>query len=177
MNSPSGLDIGPRGRVRAVVFDLMFTLIQPEYLRFPGGRGRMGWIAGLLGLEEADLVRRWRQFEPVLEAGEAPSAQFAHGVPERPELTWVRAVAQECGVPLEDDVRAAIEADWDLPYRQALRNPSGEGLATLAALRERGLRLGLLSDTHGLEVRAWPRSPLSPAASSTPRASRMRSES
>jgi putative hydrolase of the HAD superfamily len=33
-------------------------------------------------------------------------------------------------------------------------------VATLVGLRERGIRLGVLSNTHGLEVRAWDRSPL-----------------
>jgi putative hydrolase of the HAD superfamily len=55
---------------------------------------------------------------------------------------------------------ARIEADWDLTRRQALFDPPPSAVATLVALRERGIRLGVLSNAHGLELRAWDRSPL-----------------
>ena len=55
---------------------------------------------------------------------------------------------------------ARIEADWDLTRRQALLDPPMSVVATLVALRQYGIRLGVLSNTHGLEMRAWDRSPL-----------------
>lgn len=55
------------GRIEAVVFDLLYTLVHPQ--TYPGGTGREGWLAHLLGVEEADLQGRWESFEPSLEAG------------------------------------------------------------------------------------------------------------
>lgn len=68
--------------------------------------------------------------------------------------------AAELGAGISADDRALIEADWDLTRRQALLDPPEDTLSTLTALRNRGVRLGLLSNTHALEVRSWNRSPL-----------------
>jgi putative hydrolase of the HAD superfamily len=141
-------------RIEAVVFDLFYTLVHPG--TYPGGIGRAGWLAGMLGLDPTDLKARWAVFEPVLEAGQAPRRSGGLG----PELRWVRAVAAELGVILTSTDLARIEADWDFTRRQALLDPPPSAVATLAALRERGMRLGVLSNTHGLEIRAWDRSPL-----------------
>ncbi|MCO8275063.1 HAD hydrolase-like protein [Actinoplanes sp. TRM 88003] len=131
--------------MEAVVFDLLYTLVHPR--DYPGGVGRVGWLAELLGVDRASLKARWDEFEPVLEAGRAPGPD--------PELTWLR------GVTKATDLSGA-EADWDLTRREALLNPPPSSVATLVALRDRGLKLGVLSNTHGLEMRAWPRSPLAP---------------
>jgi putative hydrolase of the HAD superfamily len=77
-----------------------------------------------------------------------------------PELRWVHAVAADLGAVVTSSDLARIEADWDLTRRQALLDPPPAAVAALVALRERGIRLGVLSNTHGLEVRAWHRSPL-----------------
>jgi FMN phosphatase YigB (HAD superfamily) len=41
-----------------------------------------------------------------------------------------------------------------------LLDPPKSTIDTLVALRERGLRLGVLSNTHALELRAWDQSPI-----------------
>jgi putative hydrolase of the HAD superfamily len=141
-------------RIEAVVFDLFYTLVHPG--TYPGGTGRVGWLARLLGVDPSDLKARWADFEPVLEAGQAPRHSDALG----PELGWVLAVAADLGVVVSRRDLARIEADWDLTRRRALLAPPTSAVATLGALREHGIRLGVLSNTHGLEVRAWDRSPL-----------------
>lgn len=144
----------PGGRIEAVVFDLFYTLVHPG--TYPGGTGRVGWLARLLGLDPTDLRARWAVFEPMLEAGQAPTHAGGLG----PELGWVRVVAGDLGAVVTRTDLARIEADWDLTRRRALLDPPPSAVATLAGLRERGTRLGVLSNTHGLEVRAWDRSPL-----------------
>lgn len=142
--------------VGAVVFDLFNTLVHPG--RYPGGTGRVGWLAAVLGIDAAALRSRWEVFEPVLEAGRAPAP--AGGLD--PELAWVRDEATDLGtVPTEAQL-TLIHADWDRTRRQALLDPAPAAVATLTALRGRGIRLGLLSNTHALEIRAWDRSPIAP---------------
>lgn len=53
-----------------------------------------------------------------------------------------------------------IEKDWDLTRRQALLAPPEDAIDALVALRSAGLKIGVLSNTHALELQAWPRSPL-----------------
>jgi len=141
-------------RIRAVVFDLLYTLVHPGL--FPGGTGRIGWLAEMLGVDSAGLGTRWAAFEPILEAGQA------HEDPDglSPELAWVRAVAGELGAAITSEGLDRIEVDWDLTRRKALLEPPSSSVATLTALRERGIRLGVLSNTHALELRAWDLSPL-----------------
>jgi putative hydrolase of the HAD superfamily len=145
---------GPR--IEAVVFDLLYTLVHPG--TYPGGTGRIGWLAGILGVDPAAVKTRWTAFEPALEAGRVPSAAGAAS----PELAWVRTVAAELGAAVTDEDLVRIEADWDLTRRQALLDPPASSLATLVSLRERGMRLAVLSNTHALELRTWHRSPLAP---------------
>jgi putative hydrolase of the HAD superfamily len=137
-------------RIEAVVFDLFWTLVHPG--TYPGGTGRVGWLAEILGIDAAALKARWAAFESVLEAGRADGLA--------PELGWVRAAAADLGVAVTLADLARIEADWDLTRREALLDPPPSAVAALAALRERGIRLGVLSNTHALEVRTWDESPL-----------------
>jgi len=141
-------------RIEAVVFDLLYTLVHPG--TYPGGTGRIGWLAKVLGVDPVVLSARWDAFEPVLEAGRAPARAGGAG----PELEWVNAVVADSGVAVTSADLARIEAGWDLTRREALLDPPPSTVATLVALRERGIRLGVLSNTHALELRAWDRSPL-----------------
>ena len=106
-------------------------------------------LAELLGVDRATLKASWDEFEPVLESGRTPGPD--------PELTWLRALTNASDADL-----ARAETDWDKDRREALLNPPPSSVATLTALRERGLKLGVLSNTHALELRAWPESPLAP---------------
>lgn len=143
-----------RSRFEAVVFDLLFTLVHPS--PYPGGTGRIGWLADMIGADPTALTARWAAFEPVLESGQAPNGTDGLA----PELAWVRSVAAEFGVAVTAEDMARINADWDLTRRTALLEPPESTVGTLVALRDRGLRLGVLSNTHALELRAWDQSPI-----------------
>jgi FMN phosphatase YigB (HAD superfamily) len=142
-------------RVEAVVFDLLFTLVHPG--TYPGDMWRVGWLADILGVDPVALEARWAAFEPELEAGRTTEGADGLG----PELGWLRAVAADLGVTVAPDDLARIDADWDLTRRTALLDPPRATVTTLVALRDRRFRLGVLSNTHALELRAWDRSPLS----------------
>lgn len=140
--------------VQAVVFDLLFTLVQPG--SYPNRLSKMDWLANLLDVDVDALRTRWQCSEPVLEAGEAPSGPDGTG----PELAWVRNVTVELGAAVSDATLSQIESDWDLTRRSVLLDPPATSLETLNTLRQQGLRLGLLSNTHGLELKSWKASPL-----------------
>jgi HAD superfamily hydrolase (TIGR01509 family) len=140
-----------------VVFDLLITLAHPG--TYPGGTDRIGWLADLTGVDEVALRQRWREFEPALESG-----AIGRGSPGRgPEIEWIAAVCAELGHPCSELSLGLIEADWDLTRRAALRSPHPSALATIDALHRRGLQVGVLSNTHAMEIRAWPESPLAGA--------------
>lgn len=141
-------------RIKAVVFDLLYTLVHPG--TYPGGHGRIGWLAQILGIDEADLQARWEAFEPALESGQA--TRSSHGL--EPELNWVRTLAADLGTDVGPDDLARIRSDWDYTRRAVLLDPPSDTMWTLADLRDRKIRLGLLSNTHALELRSWKRSPL-----------------
>jgi putative hydrolase of the HAD superfamily len=74
----------------------------------------------------------------------------------------VNTVAAELGGAVSDSDLAHIDADWDFDRRAVLLDPPPSTLETLHTLRSHGIRLGLLSNTHALELRTWDRSPLAP---------------
>jgi putative hydrolase of the HAD superfamily len=147
------------GRIvyEAVVFDLLYTLVHPG--TYPGGVGRMGWLADVTGIDEVVLRDRWRVFEPALESGAAGHGRLGR----EPEIEWVASVCSELGHSCSDATLGVVQAQWDLTRRTALRSPHPSALPTIAALRHRGLRVGVLSNTHAMEIRAWPDSPLAGA--------------
>jgi FMN phosphatase YigB (HAD superfamily) len=141
-------------QVDAVVFDLLFTLVHPGL--YPGGSDRVGWLASVLGLNADALEARWAVFELVLESGRAEG-----GPGGRPaELHWLTVSAGEMGRPVSPKELDLIAADWDLTRRQALAAPPAATIRVLRLLRDRGVKIGVLSNTHGLELRSWPDSPL-----------------
>lgn len=141
----------------AVVFDLLYTLAHPG--TYPGDVDRIGWLAALTGVDETELRQRWAEFEPVPESGAA--GHGSHG--RDPEIDWVAAVSSDLGQPCSESTLRTIRADWDLTRRTALRSPHPSALPTLDGLRRRGLRVGVLSNTHAMEIRTWPESPLAGA--------------
>lgn len=141
-------------QIRAVVFDLLYTLVQPS--TYAGGTGRIGWLANIMGVQAGELGAHWAAFEQMLESGQAPEDADGSG----PELAWVRSAAAEFGVTLAASQLAEIGRDWDLTRREALLNPPESSVCALVALRDRGFRVGVLSNTHARELRAWDQSPL-----------------
>jgi putative hydrolase of the HAD superfamily len=141
------------GRLEAVVFDLLYTLVHPQ--EYPGGGDRTTWLAGLLEVEERVLKLRWEAFEETLESGRAPAT-----APLGPELTWLTQLATEFSKPLGPETLHLVERDWDLTRRRALSDPPAETVDVLVTLHAMDLKIGVLSNTHGLELRGWNSSPL-----------------
>lgn len=135
------------------MFDLLYTLVHPG--EFPGGGDRTTWLAGLLGVDEQALESKWSAFEPLLESGQAPATP-----PFGPELTWLTRATVELGNPVEPEALSLVQRDWDLTCRRALLDPPAASVDVLVALRSANVRIGVLSNTHALELRAWPDSPL-----------------
>jgi putative hydrolase of the HAD superfamily len=141
-------------QIEAVVFDLLYTLVHPgTYL---GGRGREGWLADILSIDAAVLDARWAAFEPLLESGRAPDGAKGLG----PELTWLDELAADVGIGLATEDLERIREGWDLTRRAALLDPPAEAMSTLRELRRYKIPVGVLSNTHALELRAWDESPL-----------------
>lgn len=142
--------------VRAVVFDLIFTLVSPSL--YPGSRSRLGWIADLTGISEQALRESWVTAELDLEAGRSPIG--CEPVHDSIELGWLQQVAIQCGQTISSELMNTIERDWDLCHRPTLQQPPPENLGALRDLKRQGFVLGVLSNTHRLEVRSWPQSPI-----------------
>ena len=141
--------VRPIPPLEAVVFDLFHTLADPEDFR-PRDFDRVADMAAVLRIELAPFRSFW----------DHALAELAV-CPDRP-ADRAAAYAREQG-------RAVSPAQWgevdDILGRyqdRALEQPRPEVVAALQALRHRGLRLGLLSNAHERDVRAWPRSPLRP---------------
>lgn len=142
--------------VRAVVFDLLFTLVAPTL--YPGSRTRLGWIEDVTGIPEQTLRESCVTAELDIEAGRSPNG--CEPVNDSIELGWLQQVAIQCGQTIPSELMDTIERDWDLCRRTALQQPPPENLDALRDLKRQGFLLGVLSNTHRLEVRSWPQSPI-----------------
>jgi hypothetical protein len=98
-------------RIEAVVFDLFYTLVHPG--TYPGGIGRVGWLARLLGVDPTDLKARWDAFEPVLEAGQAPRHPDGLG-PALNRLEVSAAAAAYVGDGSSDELVGARSAGFGM---------------------------------------------------------------
>lgn len=173
-HTPSAL---ASGRVDAVVFDLLYTLAHPG--TYPGGVDRIAWLASLIHVNEAALREGDREFERAVDSGQGPGTgqPNLHGswrTVERtletggapgcdgiePEIQWALDSAKSLGGVCDDHTLALIRQDWDLTRREALRHPDPSAIPTIRALQKAGIKVGVLSNTHTMEVRTWPDGPL-----------------
>jgi putative hydrolase of the HAD superfamily len=138
-----------RPAIDAIVFDLFHTLVDPEDFR-PRDFDRVERMAGVLGVELAPFRRFWEE-------------QLAELVvcPERP-AERAAAYADARGRRVTAQQLAAVDDILGRYQDLALESPRPEVVAALEGLRGRGYRLGLLSNAHERDVRAWDRSPLRP---------------
>jgi putative hydrolase of the HAD superfamily len=142
-------DASPAGAAKtAVVFDLFRTLVCPELVH-PLAYQRVDRIADALSLEVAPL-KRW-----FAETKVERNRQREPGLAER-----LRVYCTLVGAfPSEEAIRNALDAA-DRFHLEAVRSPTPEVLHTLRTLRERGVRVGVLSNTDEHEIRSWPGSPI-----------------
>ncbi|MGW4943506.1 HAD family hydrolase [Actinoplanes sp. NPDC004185] len=134
--------------MKAVVFDFFGTLTDPS-----AEAGRLASFtatAAALGVP-ADA------FRTTMAATFRERATGAFG----DTRATLRAVALRCGVdPAPDALDAATAVQ--LAGAATVRTPRPGGLAVLATLRERGLRLGLISDCSSELYESWPSTPFAP---------------
>ena len=128
----------------AVVFDLFHTL---STLVHTGAPGRS--TPEILGLD----------------SGAWNDALFHRSGPRlRGEITeptaMLRSVVEEIGVVLPDEVIRDAAAHRYGRFRHSLLNPLPHVLATLAALRDAGRRIGLVSNADAGERAAWEEGPM-----------------
>ena len=133
--------------VAGVVFDLFHTLVDPEDFR-PKDFRRAEAVATILGLDKAAFQLYWES-----------TVRMRMSAPRR-EIEYVSDFLAAVGKEPSDS--ALAEADEALGRYQdlALLRPRDEVVKALKLLRERGLKMGILSNTYERDVREWPRSPL-----------------
>jgi putative hydrolase of the HAD superfamily len=143
-----------RATIRAVAFDLFHTLVDPEDFR-PKEFRRAPAVAELLGLPLPEFERAWAADHAARIVSDQPTEERLLGFCER---FGVRA-----------DHRRLIEAR-DLLGRYttlAILNPRRSTLDALTGLRERGVRLGLVSNCDPSEIGAWSDSVMAPLFDAT----------
>jgi FMN phosphatase YigB (HAD superfamily) len=141
-----------RFKVQAVVSDLFYTLVDPDVHR-PEGFTRARKIAEVLGLSDGDrFVGWWRQMEAL---------RHVDGTKKVVEYAREYALEQE-GLTCTAQQLEEVSQIWGRMHDRALLEPEAGVLSALRNLRERGVKLGLLSNIDEREAVCWPRSPLSP---------------
>lgn len=129
---------------RAVVFDLFGTLVS-----WPQGRPHTRALARELGIEFETFRPVWSKTWRARETGQIDAEQA------------LRSVCAEVAFAASEERIQLAAGAWTSFVRSVLV-PRDGALETLAALRSRGVRTGLMSDAP-LEVsRLWDASPLAP---------------
>jgi putative hydrolase of the HAD superfamily len=140
---------GSSSDFEAVVFDLFHTLVDPEDFR-PRDFDRTNRMAAVLGVDPATFGSYWEtQLSELAVSAGRPADRAA-------------AFARAQGLTPAPAQREAVDDILGRYQDLALEQPRLEVLAALEALRRQGKRLGVLSNAHERDVRAWERSPLSP---------------
>ncbi|NIA26011.1 MAG: HAD hydrolase-like protein [Gammaproteobacteria bacterium] len=134
---------------RAVVFDLFHTLVDPEDFR-PPAFTRLEVLSVEIGIDLDAFSEFWA----------ATSLERT--------TTGVRVVdlvdrfAGDLGLPLTTQQRLLTDDIMGRCQDRSIEKPRSEVSSLVVDLKARGWQLGLLSNCHEREVRAWPTSPLAP---------------
>jgi putative hydrolase of the HAD superfamily len=131
----------------AVIFDLFGTLVDifslEEYRVF------IKDMCAVLGVSPADFMSRWDEKADERALGQVPVAE------------QLRVLCEGLGVEVTPErLERAVEMRVD--FVRGVLVPRGDAASTLAALRERGLKVGVISDCSEEVVAAWPSTPLAP---------------
>ena len=131
-------------RVEAVVVDLFHTLVDPEAFGLRGFH-RVEEVARITGRPIPEMLAWWEQILPTIIVA-----------PVRP----VDFLAEHLGDRSDPGMLAAADDAMGRYQDEALLSPIAGAVEALHGLRDAGLRIGLLSNAHERDVRAWDRSPL-----------------
>ncbi len=134
---------------QAVVLDLFHTLVDPEDFR-PKEYRRANVVSEILGLPEAEFVAFW------------DGTERTRMLTARPEMDYVKDFAAAKGRTVPESKLNEAERALSRYQDLAILNPRAEVTTSVKLLKDRGYRLGLLSNTYESDVREWPHSPLAP---------------
>lgn len=131
----------------AVIFDLFGTLVDifslEEYRRF------LDDLCAVLGVTPNDFMNRWDEKADERALGTVPVAEQLAGL------------CRDLGVDVtREQLARAVEMRVD--FVRGVLVPRDDAASTLAALRERGFKIGVISDCSEEVVAAWPATPLAP---------------
>jgi putative hydrolase of the HAD superfamily len=131
----------------AVIFDLFGTLVDifslEEYRVF------IKDMCAVLGVSPADFMNRWDEKADERALGQVPVAE------------QLRVLCEGLGVEVTPErLERAVEMRVD--FVRGVMVPRDDAASTLTALRERGLKVGVISDCSEEVVAAWPSTPLAP---------------
>ena len=140
-----------RFAVQSVVTDLFHTLVDPDLHR-PAGFVRAYKIAEVLGLSDADEFARWW--------GEMEAERHVNGAKKVTQYAS-DYVFERTGRECTSEQLAEVSRIWGHMHDRALLETEDEVVTALTRLRQRGVKLGLLSNIDEREALNWKRSPLS----------------
>ncbi len=133
--------------IAAICFDLFETLATEYIADFQPSPS----IAELLHIEPTQFARAWATLTPAKFRGEL--ADFA---------AVLRAICLQLGYEAPESLIAQLHEERLLQKARPFAQVDSRILAMLTALRQRGLKLGLISNASSEEVAAWQHSALAP---------------
>lgn len=132
---------------KAIVFDLFQTLVDPRRFKAQDTRPQ-NLLGSMLQGRSDEFKDYWARTATLRNRDGMAVRELFEGFARRSGLT----ISDEF-IDLGDYVLGIYED-------RSLMAPSRDTLDTLSSLRDRGFKLGLLSNADEREVRAWPVSPL-----------------
>jgi putative hydrolase of the HAD superfamily len=131
----------------AVIFDLFGTLVDifslEEYSEF------INDMCAVLGVSPAEFTSRWDEKADERALGRVPVAE------------QLAALCRDLGVDVTP-AQLARAVEMRVEFVRGALVPRDDAASTLAALRGRGLKVGVISDCSEEVVAAWPGTPLAP---------------
>ena len=134
-------------KIRAIVFDLFHTLVDPEEYR-PKEFQRAHKIAELFNLDPNEFAKYWAETLPERCTHPRKAVEYVSDY-----------VMKTTGKPASRPELAVAELTLGRYQDLAIKNPDTSIRQTLARLKYDFIALGLLSNADEREVSAWPVSP------------------
>ncbi len=136
------------GPIRAVVFDLFHTLVDPEDFR-PKDFRRHDALADLIGVDRTKFSAYWEM------------TWKSRMSSPKSEVEYLREFVSQSGRTLPKSTMDEAESILERYQLLAILNPRDDVVPSLKQLKARGYKLGLLSNTFESDVRGWSPSPSS----------------
>jgi putative hydrolase of the HAD superfamily len=131
----------------AVIFDLFGTLVDIFSMR--EYEVLVDEMCEVLGVSPADFTSRWDEKADERALGTVPVAE------------QLAALCRDLGVEVTP-ARLERAVEMRVDFVRGVLVPRDDAASTLATLRDRGLKVGVISDCSEEVVAAWPSTPLAP---------------